>query len=272
MTSTPEASEIHASGIHAQPERQRFAAMNDPTESIHLTGMQDQGSRDATIRIGISACLLGEEVRYDGGHKRDRYLTDVLGAHVEWVPVCPEVEFGLGTPRETIELVQMKDGIALRTTETRVDLPKRMRAFAKSRAAALAQENISGHVLKRGSPSCGMTRVKIQQSKGPPRRSGVGLFAEALLERFPNLPVEEEGRLGDGVLRENWIERVFAYHALQGLWSTRWKLSDLAEFHALRKLQLLAHSDREHRELSRLITDGRTVPRAELRRRYEAGF
>jgi len=167
------------------------------------------------IRIGISSCLLGHKVRYDGGHKHDRYLTDTLGKYFEWVPVCPEAELGLGTPRETIELVQLGDQVRLRTTETEIDLTGRMRSFAKRRVAALAKEDICGYVLKKNSPSCGMERVKIHQPGGPARPSGRGLFAEALIERFPNLPVEEEGRLCDPGLRENWIERVFAYHALK---------------------------------------------------------
>ena len=221
-----------------------------------------------TIRIGISSCLLGNKVRFDGGHKHDRYLTDTLGQHFEWVPVCPEAELGLGVPRETIQLVQAEDEgqVRLFTTKSNIDLTRRMRSFATRRAAALAKENLSGFILKNRSPSCGMERVKVHQAKGPPKRTGQGLFAEALLQRLPNLPVEEEGRLCDPRLRENWVERVFAYHALKGLWAKRWKIGDLVRFHTA------YHSPADYRQLGRLVVDAKSIPRNELRSRYEADF
>lgn len=224
------------------------------------------------IRIGISSCLMGEEVRFDGGHKHDRYLTDTLGAYFEFVPVCPEVEIGLGTPRETIRLVQIDGGPRLCGGKTGVDLTDRMNAYAQRRTQQLAREKLSGYVLKRASPSCGMERVKVYQPSGPAKRSGVGLFAAALLERFPNLPVEEEGRLCDPRLRENWISRVFAYHALQALWSRRWQLRDLVDFHTRYKFVVLAHAEKEYRELGRLVADAKGIPRPELQQTYETRF
>ena len=119
------------------------------------------------IRIGISSCLLGQEVRYDGGHKHDRYLTDTLGQYFQWVPVCPEVELGLGTPRETIQLVQIGGETRLRTTKTEVELTDRMRSFSKRRAAALAKEDLGGYIFKKDSPSCGMLRVKVYLNPHP---------------------------------------------------------------------------------------------------------
>jgi uncharacterized protein YbbK (DUF523 family) len=164
------------------------------------------------IRIGISACLLGEEVRFDGGHKRDPFLTDVLSPHVEWVRVCPEVEVGMGTPRETLRLVREGDGTRAHGHDShRRGLDGDMVRWSRTRLEQLAAEQLSGYVLKKDSPSCGMERVKVYGGAGMPQRSGRGLFAEALLTRFPNLPVEEEGRLSDPRLRENFIERVFAY-------------------------------------------------------------
>ncbi len=234
--------------------------------------MTTKTNDDRPIRIGISACLLGEKVRFDGGHKHDRYLTDTLGQHFQWVPVCPEIEIGLGTPRETIHLVQLADDIRLVTTKTKVDLTDKMRSYAKSRAAELAKEDLSGYILKKDSPSCGMERVKLHHEKAAPRRAGRGMFAESLIERLPNLPVEEEGRLCDPRLRENWVERVFAYHALKQLWARRWKLGDLVEFHTRYKFAVLAHSQAEYRELGRLVADAKRVPRGELRERYESGF
>jgi uncharacterized protein YbgA (DUF1722 family)/uncharacterized protein YbbK (DUF523 family) len=224
------------------------------------------------IRIGVASCLLGHEVRFDGGHKNDGYLTGTLDEYFEWVPVCPEVELGLGTQRETIHLVQIENSVRLRTTKTDIDLTDRMKHYAKRRVAALETENLSGYVLKKNSPSCGMERVKVYHPNGSPLNRGRGLFAEALIERFPYLPVEEEGRLCDPRLRENWIERVFAYHALKQLWLPRWKIGDVVEFHTRYKLLLLAHSEKEYRELGRLVAAAKKLPRAELRNQYTAVF
>lgn len=228
---------------------------------------------DSTIRIGISSCLLGEEVRFDGSHKRDRYLSDTLGEYFTWVPVCPEVELGLGTPRETIQLRQADDGSTrLITTSTQVDLTLAMQRYATRRAEALAEQPLSGYILKRSSPSCGMERVKIYSGQAAPRRTGRGVFAAALMDRFPDLPVEEEGRLSDPKLRENWIERVFAYHAYQQLFAGRWTLADVVRFHTHYKFVLLAHSEAEYRRLGRLVADAKSIPRHALRQEYQHHF
>jgi uncharacterized protein YbbK (DUF523 family) len=166
------------------------------------------------IRIGISACLLGREVRYDGGHKRDRFLTDTFGRFVEWVPVCPEVEAGFGTPREAMHLVDRHGRLRLVTVKTGVDLTSRMERFARDRVEQLAADDLSGYVFKKDSPSCGVERVKVYGEHAVPSRTGQGLFATALCARYPQLPVEEEGRLSDPRLRENFLERVFAYRRL----------------------------------------------------------
>src|SRR5262245_45191823 len=165
------------------------------------------------VRIGISACLLGEEVRYDGGHKRASFLIDKLGPRVEWVPVCPEVEMGMGTPREPIQLVRVEGSRALRliTTHTGIDHTDAMNAWAEQRLDELARAALSGYILKKDSPSCGMDAVKTFGANGAMERSGRGLFASALLARFPSLPVEEEGRLADQKVLEEFIGRVFAY-------------------------------------------------------------
>jgi uncharacterized protein YbbK (DUF523 family) len=168
------------------------------------------------VRLGISACLLGDEVRYDGGHKRDTYLTDVLGPLVEWVKVCPEVEIGMGTPREPISLVDEDGQISLLSVTTRVDHTASMTAYAARRADALAVEDLSGFILKTDSPSCGLIGVKVHTADGRSTRTGVGLFAQALLARFPDLPIEEEGRLADPQRRAQFLERVFAYHHQRG--------------------------------------------------------
>lgn len=223
------------------------------------------------VRIGISACLLGEEVRFDGGHKRDAFLTGVLSKHVDWWAVCPEVEVGMGTPRETLRLVRENGRTRMVTTRTAVDHTDSMNAWAKRRVEALAREGLDGYVLKKDSPSCGMERVKIQGPAGP-ARDGRGLFAEALLARLPLLPVEEEGRLSDPGLRENFIERVFAYRRLKNLFAGRWSRGALVRFHTSHKMTLLSHSTSAYQKLGQLVAKGAGLPHAELRREYETLF
>ncbi|HUU21274.1 MAG TPA: DUF523 and DUF1722 domain-containing protein, partial [Phycisphaerae bacterium] len=228
---------------------------------------------DRPIRIGISSCLLGQKVRFDGGHKHDRYLTDTLGQYFEWVPVCPEVEIGLGIPRPTIRLQRHGADVRLVMPKEDRDLTAAMRKYAKRRVAELAGEDLSGYILKKSSPSCGMERVRIYPPAGAtPEKDGRGMFAEALLERFPNLPVEEEGRLCDPRLRENWIARVFAYHRLRSLFSRRWKLGEVVAFHTVHKLVLMAHRPAAYQELGRLVARAKQVPRAELHQQYEDRF
>jgi uncharacterized protein YbgA (DUF1722 family)/uncharacterized protein YbbK (DUF523 family) len=225
------------------------------------------------IRIGVSACLLGREVRFDGGHKRNDFLTGTLGDFVEFVPVCPEVDIGLGVPRESLRLVRADDGaVRLVANKSGADLTNTMNTYAERRAAALEREHLSGYVLKKDSPSCGMERVRIYGGSGMPMRDGRGLFADALIRRLPNLPVEEEGRLNDSALRENFIERVFAYHRMRSLFAARWAVGALVAFHTAHKLTLMAHSPRAYAELGRLVADSRRVERAELRERYSTEF
>lgn len=229
------------------------------------------------IRIGISACLLGQEVRFDGGHKRDPFLTDTLGPHVEWVPVCPEVEMGLGTPRETLRLVRSRGSAGsfrMVTTRTAIDHTDGMNRWAARRLEELARDepDLCGYVLKKDSPSCGMERVKTYSDKGTPERNGRGLYATALMHRFPTLPVEEEGRLNDPRLRENFIERVFAYRRLKDLFQPGWSLGALVSFHTVHKMALLAHSTTGYNVLGRLVARGRGMKKRELRAEYETAF
>ena len=227
---------------------------------------------EAPLRIGISACLLGDEVRYDGGHKRDAFLTGVLGPFVEWVSVCPEVEIGMGTPREPIRLAAQEGGIRLLAVKSGTDYTDRMDTYAVRRVDALARERLCGYVLKKDSPSCGMTRVKVHNPAAPPTRSGVGRFAAALLARFPDLPIEDEGRLCDPRLRENFIERIFAYRRLRDLFDARWTVGDLVQFHTAHKLVLLAHSTTSYTGLGRLVARAKTIDRESLRQQYSRGF
>ncbi|HEU4936608.1 MAG TPA: DUF523 domain-containing protein [Vicinamibacterales bacterium] len=167
------------------------------------------------IRLGISACLLGQEVRFDGGHKRDSFLTDELGKHVEWVPVCPEVEVGMGTPREPLQLVRVGETTRMVTTGTGIDYTDRMNEWARARVDMLERENLDGYVLKSKSPSCGVWNVQVAGIDGSSALDGRGLFASVLLERWPSLPIEEEGRLGDPTVRADFMERVLAYKRLK---------------------------------------------------------
>jgi len=224
------------------------------------------------IRIGISACLLGHEVRFDAGHKRNAFLTETFGRFVEWVPVCPEVECGLGTPRESMRLVRGDDGVRLLTVKSCVDLTAQMERFSASRVAALAGEDLSGYVLKKDSPTCGLERVKIYDRHGTPARGGRGLFAAALVDAFPHLPVEEEGRLADPRLRDNFVERVFAYRRLRSLFVARWTVGDVVRFHTTHKLLLLAHAPEAYRQLGRMVAGARGLSREVLEQRYIDGF
>ncbi|MGE4293285.1 MAG: YbgA family protein [Desulfovibrio sp.] len=209
---------------------------------------------DEPLKLGISRCLLGESVRYDGGHKLDRYLRDVLGRYVEFVPLCPEVESGLPVPREALRLVGDPDSPRLVTSKTGQDHTKAMRAWAEKRLEQLAQVDLCGFIFKYGSPTSGMNRVKVYPEKGgPPSMKGRGFFAAMFMDRFPLLPVEDEGRLNDPVLRENFIERIFTMHRWQGLLRGGLRAGALMEFHARHKLLVMAHNVQAYRDLGRLV-------------------
>jgi uncharacterized protein YbgA (DUF1722 family)/uncharacterized protein YbbK (DUF523 family) len=225
------------------------------------------------LRIGISACLLGQEVRYDGGHKRDAFLTDTLGRWVEWVPVCPEVEIGLGVPRESIRLEGSVEAPRLIAPRSGADLTERMRRWARARVAALERHDLVGYVLKKDSPSCGMERVRVHGGRGGmPARLGVGAFARVLMEHFPLLPVEEEGRLNDPRLRENFVERLFAYARWKGFVAAGVSRGGLVAFHTAHKLLLMAHAPAAYQRLGRLVAGARQRPLRTVVGEYGRGF
>jgi uncharacterized protein YbgA (DUF1722 family)/uncharacterized protein YbbK (DUF523 family) len=224
------------------------------------------------IRVGISSCLIGERVRYDGGHKHDRYLTDTLGQYFELVPVCPEVECGLSTPREAMHLEGDPAAPRLVMTRTRVDLTERMTRWAERRVDQLRRDGLCGFIFKANSPSSGMERVRVFDAHGVPKKTGTGLFAAAFKRAFPLLPTEEEGRLHDPGLRESFIERVFALRRWRDFLDGRPRRGGLVEFHSAHKLQLLAHSLQLYRELGRLVADLKALPAAELFERYQSLF
>jgi len=206
------------------------------------------------IRIGVSSCLLGMKVRYDGGHKEDSFVHHTLAQYVEFIPVCPEVDIGLGTPRETIRLEGDPSDPRLIAPKSGRDLTETMKTYAVKRLEELNGIGLHGYILKKDSPSCGMERVRVHQaSSGSPARVGIGLFAAALMSRLPSLPVEEEGRLNDPVLRENFIERVFAFYRLQQFLNSQPIAGDLVEFHSRAKMALLAHSPKHYTHLGQLV-------------------
>lgn len=226
----------------------------------------------AKPRLGISSCLLGHKVRFDGGHKRDVFLTDLLGKFVEWITVCPEFEVGMGIPRESVRLTGNPSAPSMVAERSGKDWTEAMNRFSAHRVSQLRQLDLSGYVFKKNSPSCGMERVRVYSVKGMPARQGRGLFASALMNELPLLPCEEEGRLGDSALRENFIERVFAYRRWQDLHSTKKSLRALIEFHTRHKFLLLAHDETRYRRLGRIVAAAKKTPLAEVYNDYGHNF
>ena len=229
-------------------------ALTLPYPKQAKTAMTDQPNTPVSpIRVGVSACLLGQRVRYDGGHKADPFIIDTLGRYFTWVPVCPEVEIGLGTPRETLRLVGDVAAPRLVAAVSGRDLTRPMQDFAAQRLPQLAELGLHGYVLKKNSPSCGMQGVRVYGPSGRPQRSGRGLFAQALMARWPLLPVAEEDRLQDPGLREHFIERVYAYHRWREFLASNPAPRDMVQFHTRNKLSLMAHSRPHYQALGRMV-------------------
>ena len=222
------------------------------------------------IKLGISTCLLGARVRYDGGHKLDRYLTDTLGQYLEYVPVCPEVECGMPVPREALRLVGSSDSPRLVTSRTKKDYTDQMVTWAKRRVRNLEKEDLCGFIFKSNSPSSGMQRVKVYNEKGMPEKKGVGVFARAFMTHFPLLPVEEEDRLHDPKLRENFIERIFTLKRWREQLKKKWTVGNLVNFHTRHKLLILSHSQKHYREMGKLVADGKSISIESLYQQYES--
>ena len=221
------------------------------------------------IKLGISSCLLGEKVRFDGGHKLDRYLTDTLGNYVQYVPVCPEVECGMPIPREALRQVGDPASPRLVTSHTKQDFTDPMVRWARERVQGLEREELCGFIFKANSPSSGMERVRVYDAGGMPHKVGVGLFARIFMEHFPLLPVEEEGRLHDPKLRENFIERIFVYKRWREMLAAGKTLGRLVSFHTRHKLLLLSHSPQNHNEMGKLVANAKKIPPYELFERYQ---
>ena len=220
------------------------------------------------IKIGVSSCLLGNDVRWNGGHARDRYITDTLGAFFDFVPVCPEVECGFGIPRETMHLEGAIDAPRLVTTRTGVDHTDRMLGWANRRVRELEKEDLCGFIFKKDSPSSGMMRVKVFTDKNQPVKKGVGLFARTFMEHFPLLPAEEDGRLHDSMIRENFIDRIFTLNRWRDSIRTDRELGALVDFHTRHKLLILSHSPKAYQAMGKLVAAGRRINTETLFKTY----
>jgi uncharacterized protein YbgA (DUF1722 family)/uncharacterized protein YbbK (DUF523 family) len=224
---------------------------------------------DDIINIGISACLLGYPVRYDGGHSRDPFLADTLGRYVRYVPVCPETESGMPVPREALRLEGDPLTPRLITHKTRIDYTDAMKKWAGQRLDELEKEDLCGFIFKKNSPSSGLFRVRIYDEKGRPARIGAGIFARAFTERFPLLPVEEDGRLNDPELRENFIERIFTMKRWRETIAKGRSMGAIVDFHTRNKLLILSHSTAHYRAMGKLAASGKGPPIATLYHEYE---
>lgn len=220
------------------------------------------------IRLGISACLMGEPVRYDGGHRLDHFLRDTLGAYIEYVPVCPEVECGLGTPREPMRLEGSPEAPRLVTTQTRRDLTDRMVDWASRRVRELENDSLCGFIFKSSSPSSGMEHVKVFDSNGMPRRVGTGIFASALMHHFPLIPAEDEAKLHDPAVRENFIERIFVMKRWREMIAKGSRIGRLVDFHSRHKLLIMAHGPKQTTRLGNLPAKAGEMPVDQLFSEY----
>ncbi len=216
------------------------------------------------IPIGISSCLLGQNVRYDGGHRLDAYIVGTLGEHFKFHPFCPEMGIGLGAPRPTLHLVKINQAIhCVGIKNPDQDVTEPLRDYAEQHQSSYA--NLCGYILKKGSPSCGMERVKVY-TDNLPHADGVGIYAETMMRNNPLLPVEEEGRLGDPALRENFIQRVYVLHRWKALLTEGMTASSLTRFHARHKLIIMSHED--YRDLSQLLAGLTKANLAEVAEQY----
>jgi uncharacterized protein YbgA (DUF1722 family)/uncharacterized protein YbbK (DUF523 family) len=221
------------------------------------------------MRLGVSACLLGQRVRYDGQHKFDAFIAETLGKYVEYVPVCPEMECGMPVPRESMRLVGTVEDPRLVTHRTGVDMTEQLVTWARRRVVELEKEDLCGFIFKSRSPSSGMERVKVYNGLGGMSGRSPGLFAREFLRHFPLLPAEDEGRLQDPELRENFIERIFTLNRYRAAVAASPSVAALMKFHEQHKFLIQSHSTELSREMGRLLAgaDRRSV--APVRKQYE---
>ncbi|GAA3121065.1 DUF523 and DUF1722 domain-containing protein [Streptosporangium carneum] len=245
-----------------------MSGVHDVTEATGAgpTGPAHDGIRP---RVAVSSCLMGEPVRFNGGHSRDRFLSGELDPYVDWVRVCPEIELGLGAPRETLRLERSPAGPRLVTRKSGVDLTAGMASLGERRARTL---DVDGYVFKSRSPSCGLHGIPVYEGDAAVDRRGTGVFAARILAAHPLLPVEDEGRLNDPLLRETFVERIFAQARLRALLESDWHARDLVAFHSRHKMQMLAHDPAAYREAGRVVAHAGSRPREELAADYARAF
>ena len=222
------------------------------------------------IKIGISSCLLGEKVRFDGQHKYHWYINEVLEQYFEYISICPEVAIGMGIPRKSVRLVGNVDSPEMIEPGSGKNWTKDMHKYNHRILPKLSE--LSGYLFKKGSPSCGVFRTKVYQDNGIPLPHGQGIFAKAFVERYPLIPIEDEGRLNDAQLRENFIKRVFAYHRLKIQMDKKFKRSDWIKFHEQSKYLLLSHSRTHYSTLGNLVANMKHVPAKEFKSTYAKAY
>ncbi|WP_022668953.1 YbgA family protein [Desulfospira joergensenii] len=231
---------------------------------------EKKAQKPEKIRIGISTCLLGHKVRYDGNHSHDRYLTQTLGMFAEYVPVCPETECGMPVPREAVRLKGDPRAPRLETQKTQVDKTRMMEEWIPGRLKKLEKENLCGFIFKSKSPSSGLYRIRVYGDDGKVRKTGTGLFARAFTLHFPRIPVEEAGRLQDPGLREHFIEKIFFFQRWRRLVAGSKTPGGLVDFHTRNKLLILSHSQENYRKLGKLVARGRKLGMEPLFDQYES--
>ncbi|MDH5458214.1 MAG: DUF523 and DUF1722 domain-containing protein [Nitrospinota bacterium] len=227
----------------------------------------------AIIKIGVSSCLLGEKVRWNGDHKQDRYVREILGNYFEYVPVCPEMEVGMGVPRETVALYGTLEEPKMISKKSKIDWTERMNRYLKDRINQLTRDELSGYIFKSKSPSCGIARVPVfSETDRSKARHGAGMFANAFIKRFPLVPIEDEGRLNDAKIRESFIVRVFCFNRLQKLFNKDFSKGALVAFHTRHKFLLLAHSRSHYTALGKLVANAKSLKPKEIKAEYSRLF
>ena len=230
-------------------------------------------SFDSKLKIGVSSCLLGEEVRWNGDHKKDRYIRDVLGNYFEYVSICPEVDVGMGTPRETVALYGTLENQKIIGKKSQTDWTMKMKQYTNDRIFKLSKENLCGYIFKSKSPTCGIGKVPIYSEFGSNKiKHGHGMFARSFLKAFPMIPIEDEGRLHDPKIRENFIVRVFCSHRLQLLMKKSFSIGSLLKFHTRHKFLILSHNRKKYDEMGQLVASAKNIKQEELKARYSKLF
>lgn len=237
-----------------------------------MLSLYNKRKKECVMKLGISACLLGKQCRYDGGHAKDAYVVDTIGSFANFIPFCPEALL-FNTPRDAIRLVEDETGIKALTSNSKEDVTQALTNISNTYAKKLQEEGLSGFILKSKSPSCGLERVKVYAKESTVNeKKGMGLFAKALKQHFPHLPVEEEGRLKDAWLRENFLMQVFAYEHLHNFLQTNPKQKDLIAFHSSYKYLIYAKSHHYYKSLGSTVANRAKKPLKEVLAVYKEGF